>query len=122
VSGLIEQLNQHGHLAPDEIVKRLHNNGWVRWIHMSRDFYEQHVVPNPGTKLTFAWLTYRSRWSVITTNHNAHIQYYSDLEATKNQFGLDNTYWVIPTEDHERGQFPYDPLAETDHDGGNHGA
>jgi hypothetical protein len=101
MSGLIETLNKHAHLSPDEIVQRLSfNSGWISWSALCDD-PQQWLAIYQNDKTTcwyIAWYK-RGQWNRAHGGSPEPGGYYRRTMR-------DEEYYIIRSHEFEEGVWP----------------
>jgi hypothetical protein len=100
---LIEQLNKHGDLSPDEIVKQLNGGGWIKCSRVPLKYLEQntdvaHVIVHWNEQR--GWMRIQETWFFSSCCGD-------DLPALSHH--LADGYWMKKQSEYVRGEFPECP-------------
>ena len=112
---LIETLNKHIDLTPDEIVAKLQTGSWMRWLDLTQEFCLEHqnhdfvlITHYRGGK---NWTIVLDRFKLRDLASLRSIQ--SNFEThVRLRYGTDCVFHIIPYEEYIDGQFPENPFAE----------
>ena len=98
MSSLIDLLNKHSQLTPDQIVSQL-NSPWIHWGSISQTLWEEWQAQR--LEIVIVHMDHHGQWYLNGTSFSATSWSYDSITND----GMD-MYWVRPAEGYVHGDFP----------------